>query len=166
MFKNLFGKKDKQTEETILAPLTGKVVNLDQVPDPVFSQKMMGDGLAIEPAEGTVVAPVDGEIVQFFHTKHAIGLRSKTGLEILIHIGLETVTLEGEGFEGHVKEGDKVKEGDRLITFDLDFIKEKAKSAVTPIIITNGDRVESLDKQANMRVTKGDTEIMNVHLKQ
>jgi sugar PTS system EIIA component len=127
---------------------------------------MMGDGLAIEPTEGTVVAPADGEIIQFFHTMHAIGLRSKTGLEILIHVGLETVSLEGEGFEGHVKEGDKVKAGDKLITFNLDFIKERAASAVTPIIMTNGDKVESLEKQAHMQAVKGNTEILHVHIKQ
>ncbi len=81
---------------------------------------MVGDGIAIEPSEGIVVAPFDGEIVQLFPTKHAIGLRGKSGLEVLIHIGLETVSLQGEGFEAFIKQGDQVKMGDKLITFDMD----------------------------------------------
>ena len=91
MLKKLFGKKEVIKEETIMAPLTGTVVQLEEVPDPVFSQKMLGDGIAIMPTDGIVVAPFDGEIVQLFPTKHAIGLRGKSGLEVLIHIGLETV---------------------------------------------------------------------------
>ncbi|MCJ8006517.1 PTS system trehalose-specific EIIBC component [Lederbergia wuyishanensis] len=130
----------------IYAPVSGNVVALKDVPDPTFSQKMMGDGIAIEPTDGKVVAPFDGEVIQIFPTKHAIGLVSDSGLELLIHIGLETVSLNGEGFEAHVKSGDKVKAGDPLVTFDLDFIKEKAKSHVTPIIVTNGDQFEELHK--------------------
>jgi sugar PTS system EIIA component len=145
MFKKLFGKREKK-EETLFAPLNGKVVDIEQVPDPTFSQKLMGEGIAIEPADGTVVSPVNGEVIQFFHTKHAIGIRSETGLEILIHVGLETVMLNGEGFTGHVQVGDKVKVGDRLITFDLEVIKEKAASSITPIVITNMDAVQSIEK--------------------
>jgi len=96
--------------------------HLEEVPDPVFAQKMMGDGIAIEPTEGTVVSPVNGEIVQFFPTKHAIGIKSETGVEVLIHVGLETVGMKGEGFEGLVEVGDKVKVGTPLLTFDIDQI--------------------------------------------
>lgn len=103
-------EKRSEKEETVIAPLTGKIVNIEEVPDPTFAQKMMGDGIAIEPTEGVVVSPVDGEIVQFFHTKHAIGIQSEAGAEILIHVGLETVSMNGEGFEGHVNVGDKVKQ--------------------------------------------------------
>lgn len=168
MFKKLFGMKDTtQTpmEETILAPLSGRVTELSEVPDPTFSQKMMGDGLAIVPTEGEVVSPVDGEIVQFFHTKHAIGIRSLSGAEILIHVGLETVSMNGEGFEGHVREGDKVKAGDKLITFDIDLIKEKAADIITPIVITNGENVESLDKKPMADAVKGQTELFNLKMK-
>lgn len=168
MFKKLFGMKETTqtpTEETILAPLSGRVTELSEVPDPTFSQKMMGDGLAIVPSEGEVVSPVDGEIVQFFHTKHAIGIRSFSGAEILIHVGLETVSMNGEGFEGHVKEGDKVKTGDKLITFNIDLIKEKAADIITPIVITNGENVESLDKLSVVDAVKGQTELFQLKMK-
>ncbi|MBH0158385.1 PTS glucose transporter subunit IIA [Fictibacillus sp. 5RED26] len=165
MFNKLFGKKEVKKEETLIAPLTGKIVNIEEVPDPTFAQKMMGDGIAIEPTEGVVVSPVDGEIVQFFHTKHAIGIQSEAGAEILIHVGLETVSMNGEGFEGHVNVGDKVKAGDKLLSFDLDLIKEKAASTVTPIVITNGDAVESLDKRAASEATKGETSLLQVKMK-
>ncbi|MCA1319067.1 PTS glucose transporter subunit IIA [Bacillus tianshenii] len=168
MLKKLFGIKDKEakpTEEVVFAPLSGKVTELTEVPDPTFSQKMMGDGLAIIPTEGEVVSPVDGEIVQFFHTKHAIGIRSVTGAEILIHVGLETVSMNGEGFQGHVSEGDKVKAGDRLISFDLNLINEKAASTITPIVITNGEVVESLDKKLTDNAVKGQTELFHLKVK-
>ncbi|MGQ0416106.1 PTS sugar transporter subunit IIA, partial [Bacillus sp. HC-TM] len=144
MFKKLFGLGSKTNEETIVAPLTGAVKNIEEVPDPVFAGRMMGDGVAIDPTEGVVVSPVDGEIVQLFHTKHAIGIKAKNGTEILIHVGLETVKMEGEGFEAHVSEGQAVKAGDKLISFDLELIREKAKSTITPIVITNTDAAESI----------------------
>ncbi|MFY4776027.1 PTS sugar transporter subunit IIA [Metabacillus sp. RGM 3146] len=163
MFKKLFGKKEEKVmEETVFSPLTGKLVSLEEVPDPVFSQKMMGDGMALEPSDGLVVSPVEGEIIQLFHTKHAIGIRSKTGMEILIHIGLETVGMNGEGFEAHVKEGDKVKPGDRLLTCDLALIKKKAASIISPIVITNGDILESVSKEPAGEVKHGYSPIFHV----
>jgi len=157
MLKKWFRKK----EETLLAPLTGKIVEIEQVPDPAFSQKLM-DGVAIDPADGIVVSPVNGEVIQFFHTKHAIGIRSETGLELLIHIGLDTVMMNGEGFVGHVKVGDKVKAGDSLLTFDLALIKEKAASTITPIVITNMDAVQSLEKKSLESVQAGTDSFMVV----
>ena len=121
MLKKLFGKKE--TLVTVMSPITGNVVKIEDVPDQVFSQKMIGDGIGIEPTEGIVVAPMDGEIVQIFPTNHAVGIRDKNGLEILIHIGMETVAMQGEGFTGHVTQGDKVKAGDKLVSFDLDLVK-------------------------------------------
>ncbi|MBS2969361.1 PTS glucose transporter subunit IIA [Metabacillus sp. KIGAM252] len=166
MFKKLFGKKEEVSkEETVFAPMKGKLVTLEEVPDPVFSQKMMGDGAAIIPAEGKVVAPVNGEVIQLFHTKHAIGLRSETGMELLIHIGLETVSMNGEGFEAHVKEGDKVSAGDLLITCDLSLINEKASSTITPIVITNGDILESVEKAESQETDEGKTKIFVVKAK-
>lgn len=120
-----------------VSPLTGKLLPLSEVPDQVFSQKMMGDGFAIEPTEGTVVSPVDGEVVNLFPTKHAIGIRANDGREVLIHIGLDTVTLEGKGFEAFISEGDKVKKGQKLLEVDLAYIKEHAASTISPIIFTN-----------------------------
>jgi len=162
MLKKLFGKKEVIKTVQLFAPITGNAVTLDKVPDPVFSEKMMGDGIAIEPTEGLAVSPVDGEIVQVFPTKHAIGIRAKNGAEILIHIGLETVSLNGEGFEAFVKEGDKVKVGDKLVSFDLDIIKTKAKSTITPIIITNTDQAALLEAKAQGTVEKGNTPVLEV----
>lgn len=142
MLKKLF--KKTKGEEKIVAALNGKVVKLEDVPDPVFNQKMMGEGIAIEPVQGEVVSPVNGKVVQIPASKHAIGLESEQGAEILIHVGLETVALEGKGFTPHVRVGDKVSVGQSLLSFDLDFIRENASSTVTPTVITN---TNTLNKQ-------------------
>ncbi|HHD6284073.1 TPA: glucose-specific PTS transporter subunit IIBC [Staphylococcus aureus] len=126
------------------APLTGEVTPLSEVPDQVFSEKMMGDGIAIKPSQGEVRAPFNGKIQMIFPTKHAIGLVSDSGLELLIHIGLDTVKLNGEGFTLHVEEGQEVKQGDLLINFDLNYIRNHAKSDITPIIVTQGN-ITNLD---------------------
>ncbi|MBM9448014.1 PTS glucose transporter subunit IICBA [Staphylococcus cohnii] len=128
--------------ETIYAPLKGRTVPLDEVPDQVFSDKLMGDGLAIYPANGEVVAPFDGTVELVFPTKHAIGLKSESGVEVLIHFGLETVGLQGEGFTVHVDSGDTIVKGQSLMTVDLDYIKTHAKSDITPIIVTNSGEHE------------------------
>ncbi|MFF2877424.1 PTS glucose transporter subunit IIA [Gottfriedia sp. NPDC057991] len=165
--KKMFGLEEEQqqgsapvTKETakevvIKAPLTGEIHPLSEVPDPVFAEKMMGDGFAITPSEGVVVAPFDGEIVQVFHTKHAIGIRSNEGVEILIHVGLETVKLNGEGFDAHITEGQKVNAGDHLLTFNIDYIKENAKSTITPVIFTNGDALENIKVTATGSIQRG-----------
>ncbi|HHQ7208594.1 glucose-specific PTS transporter subunit IIBC [Staphylococcus aureus] len=126
------------------APLTGEVTPLSEVPDQVFSEKMMGDGIAIKPSQGEVRAPFNGKVQMIFPTKHAIGLVSDSGLELLIHIGLDTVKLNGEGFTLHVEEGQEVKQGDLLINFDLDYIRNHAKTDITPIIVTQGN-ITNLD---------------------
>ncbi|WP_210468693.1 PTS glucose transporter subunit IIA [Sporosarcina sp. 6E9] len=165
MLKKLFGKKEVIKEETILAPLTGSVVQIEEVPDPVFSQRMLGDGIAIMPTDGTVVAPFEAEIVQVFPTKHAIGLRGKSGLEVLIHIGLETVALNGEGFETFVQQGDKVSAGDKLVKFDMDYVNENANSLVTPITLTNGEVVENFTVTEESSVVAGETTLIRVKIK-
>lgn len=162
LFKKLFG--NKETELKVTSPLTGKKVALEDVPDPVFSQKMMGEGVAVDPEDGLVVSPVEGKVVQVFPTKHAVGLETKSGAEVLIHIGLETVAMEGEGFEAFVAQGDKVSVGDKLISFDLDLIKEKAKSTVTPIIITNSDSYE-VHVEEDIELKSGSTSLMTVKKK-
>lgn len=161
MFKKLFGKEEKIDKEVLVSPMTGEVVDVTEVPDPTFSEKMMGDGIAFKPSDGAVVAPVAGEVVNLFPTKHAIGIKSKAGVEYLIHIGLDTVMLDGEGFTAHVSQGDKVEVGDPLVTFDLDFVSQKAKT-VTPLVITSD--VGSIEKNINKTVVKGETEILTVHL--
>jgi PTS system glucose-specific IIA component len=168
LLKKLFGigqKQNEMKEETVFSPVDGQVLELSKVPDPVFSQKMMGDGMAVEPSAGEIVSPVDGEVIQLFHTKHAIGIRSLSGVELLIHIGLETVAMEGEGFTAHVKEGDKVKVGDPLITCDLELIKEKASSTITPIVIMNGDVLERVTKHEEAKAKKSETKLMELKVK-
>ncbi|QED46840.1 PTS sugar transporter subunit IIA [Cytobacillus dafuensis] len=138
MFSNLFKKRKLQ----IFAPVNGEVLSLDKVPDPVFSEKMMGEGVAIMPDEGNIHAPIEGTVILMPDTKHAIGIRSKDGTEILIHIGLETVSLKGNGFNTHVIMGDSISIGQLLIEVDWSYLKEHAESIITPIVITNSsDRV-------------------------
>lgn len=154
----------KRKEEHIFAPMGGEVTPIEDVPDPIFSKKMIGDGVAIRPLEGRAVSPFDGEVIQVFPTKHAIGLRGESGLEVLIHIGLETVSLEGKGFETVVQTGDKVEKGDPLIRFNLEFIKANAADTITAIIITNGELVKSLEKSTGVEAVAGQTEIMRACL--
>ncbi|KAB8128261.1 PTS glucose transporter subunit IIA [Gracilibacillus oryzae] len=137
MLKNLFKKQEKNVD--LVSPLTGNVVQLEDVPDQVFSQKMMGDGIAIEPLSNEVVSPVKGEVVDVFKTKHAISLRTEGGAEILIHMGLETVKLDGKGFDIKVSNGDKVEPGDHLATFDIEAVANKNYKTITPIILLNGE---------------------------
>lgn len=164
MFKNLF-KKDKGPKEdgtVLLNPIAGEIVDISKVSDEVFSQKMLGDGFAVKPTGGEVYAPIGGEITVLFPTLHAISILTAEGLELLIHIGLDTVELEGKGFEAHVKLGDKVKAGDLLMTFDKKVIEDSGRDPITPIVITNMDKVESLnidygskaekEKAANVKV--------------
>ena len=129
----------------ILSLVTGKAIPLEQVDDPVFSQKVIGDGMAVIPSNGTIVSPVDAEVVSVAETKHAFGLKTEDGLELLIHVGLETVSLKGECFEVFVKPGDKVKAGQKLAKVDLEFLKEKNISAVTPVLVCGGMEGKSLN---------------------
>ena len=141
-------------KKSIFAPMSGTVVPLEQVPDEVFSKKLLGDGVAILPKEGKIYAPVDGEVATVAETLHAYGFLSKEGMEILIHVGLETVHLKGEGFISHVKAGDSVVRGDLIAEVDLDFLKSRDISAITPVVICNG--AEDLDLQtADGEVTAG-----------
>lgn len=145
----------------IAVPMAGKLLPLSSVPDQIFSQKMMGDGFAIEPTDGTVVAPVDGTIVNLFPTKHAIGLETADGREVLVHVGIDTVNLKGKGFEALVEQGDQVKQGQPLLKADLRIIAEEAASIITPIIFTNLKPEESVSiKEGSIRAgEKGRVEI-------
>ena len=143
------------TSLALTAPLNGWAAPLAEVPDAVFSGKMMGDGIAIDPIEGKVVAPCDGKIVHLHHARHALTLRSLFGAEILIHVGLETVALQGQGFTMHVIEGQTVKAGETLLTFDLDQVARDAKSLITPIIVTNGEEFSIGQRFDNRAVAAG-----------
>ena len=123
--------------EVIYAPITGEMKDMSETPDATFAQKMMGDGVVIFPSEGSVFAPFDGEVTFVFGTKHAIGLISDLGTEMLVHVGIDTVQLDGKGFEVFVNDGDKIKKGDILIKFDIDYLIENAPSLATPIVFTN-----------------------------
>jgi len=142
-------KQSKSKELLIEAPIKGRLMDISEVPDVVFSQKMVGDGMAIEPSEGRVTAPIEGIVLQVLDSKHAIALKSNEGVELLIHIGIDTVDLKGEGFEVFINVGDKVKVGDLLILFDLEKVKDKAKSTITPIVITNMEELADLEKSAH-----------------
>lgn len=147
-----FSKKEETVEEVVapteavvetgaaielISPLTGQAKELSQATDPVFASGVMGQGVLIDPSEGSLVAPVDGEVSVLFPTNHAVGITAANGVELLMHIGMDTVGLEGKGFTAHVKQGDKVKAGDKLISFDIDVIKAAGLVAETPVIVTN-----------------------------
>ncbi|WP_416147197.1 glucose-specific PTS transporter subunit IIBC [Salipaludibacillus sp. HK11] len=143
-------------------PLKGEIKELSEVPDQMFAEKMMGDGFAIEPADGEVVSPVDGKIVNLFATKHAIGIEAADGTEILIHVGIDTVNLKGEGFTAHVEQGDNVTIGQPLLTFDIDSIREKAPSVITPIIFTNLSEEQSVKIEKAGHTERGETDRVRI----
>ncbi|GAB2554095.1 PTS sugar transporter subunit IIA [Gracilibacillus alcaliphilus] len=159
MFKKLF-KKSAPIE--IIAPMSGQVVSLTDVPDPVFGERMMGEGAAIIPSEGKVVAPVNGKIVQIPDSKHAIGIETEDGVEVLIHVGLETVSLKGAGFQALAAVGDQVRVGDPILEVDLAYIEEHADNIITPIVITNTDKEKSYQDASGITSVAGETVILTI----
>ena len=153
---------DLSAPVTITSPLAGEVKELSQATDPVFAQGLMGRGVVIVPSQGELVSPVNGRVTVFFPTKHAIGILSDEGVEILMHIGMDTVNLEGKGFEGYVSQGDKVKVGDKLISFDIDMIKKAGYVTETPVIITNSDKYDVEELKQLPRVVERGSQLMNV----
>ncbi|BBB92628.1 MAG TPA: PTS glucose transporter subunit IIA [Methylomusa anaerophila] len=165
MFNFLKRKKYSNSSNSSLklfAPVKGRIMDISQVPDQVFAGCMIGDGVGIEPDEGLIVAPCDGEIAVLPPTLHAVALISNEGVEILIHVGLDTVELGGTGFTAHVKPGNKVRCGEKLLTFDLDYIRSQGKLLTTPIVITNMD--EKVSKLMKF-VDSGNGVIMEIALK-
>lgn len=150
-------------DNTFVAPLDGKIINLADVPDEVFAQKLMGDGFAIEPSSGNVYSPVNGVITTVFPTKHAIGITADNGREILIHFGLDTVTLKGEGFEALVNQGDKVKANQPILKVDIHNIKSKVPSLITPIIFTNLSENETVTVNAGEKIYCGQDNIVKIN---
>lgn len=157
MFK-LFNKK-QISDLILLAPADGAAIDLSKVPDPVFAQKMAGDGIAIDITGDTIVAPADGTVSMIFKTKHAFALSLDNGIELLIHIGIDTVSLKGEGFEQLVEEGTSVKAGTPIIKIDRDFILKEGFSLISPVLITNPDIVSEIVPMIDKNVIAGKDEV-------
>lgn len=157
-------KEQKKPEKVIIkSPVNGRCFDVKEIPDEAFSSLMMGNGIGFESSDGVLYAPSDGEVLQVFPTKHAAIIKTNEGLEILLHIGVETVSMKGEGFESFVKKGDRVSAGDKLIAYDIELVKQKAKSTLSPMIITNMDLVNSIDFHYGEVTT--DSVVMEVTLK-
>lgn len=144
--KLIDGELAAEGEFDFVAPMTGRVLDLDDVSDKVFSDRLMGDGFAIELTESEVVSPVDGVVEMTYPSKHAFGIKASSGEEILIHLGMDTVELNGEGFESFVETNDRVKKGQLLCKIDLDYVKDQGKSLVSPVIFTSGEKIKLLGK--------------------
>ncbi|MCM1988526.1 glucose-specific PTS transporter subunit IIBC [Oceanirhabdus seepicola] len=157
-------KIDKKVMNSIeiVSPIDGELLELEDVPDKVFSEKMMGDGFAILPENGEVVSPIDGTVAMVFGTKHAIGLKAENGLELLVHFGIDTVKLEGKGFETYVKQGETIMKGDPLMSVDLHEIKNTVPSIVTPIVITNLPKDKEVLVHQGKNVKRGEGNILTI----
>lgn len=156
--------KKNKNKVSVFSPLTGKIISLTDVPDEVFSQKMMGDGIAIEAEDNTSYAPVGGELIVLFPTYHAYGIKTIDGLELLVHIGLNTVELNGEGFTAYKKQGDMVKQGEKIVSFDMDICRKSGKSLISPVIITNMDIISGVSFTKSENIKSGEV-LMEVELK-
>ena len=153
----------KEFDGKVIAPISGNLMPLSEVPDEVFAQKMIGDGIAIEPtASGVMVAPASGRIEKIFDTNDAFSIVTPAGIEIFVHLGMDTVKLEGKGFERIAEEGAVVKAGDPIVKYDYDFLKANAKSIITPVIISNSDDYSSLNPVESGKAVVGETLVLNV----
>ena len=160
---DIFKKKEK-TIVTIYSPMNGKVIELKEVPDEAFAQKMVGDGCAIEPDKGIICSPIDGQLMNIFPTNHAIIFETIDGLEMIIHFGIDTVKLDGKGFQ-KLREPGPIKIGDEIIKYDLDDIKDGVPSTRSPIIINNMEKVEKIEILSLGKVVKIGEPIMKITLK-
>lgn len=156
---SLFKKKEKNLK--LKAYLSGKMISINKVPDEVFSSKIMGDGLAIIPTTSIVKSPADGEIIVVMEeSKHAVGIKFENGVEALIHVGIDTVSMNGEGFEVFVKAGDSVKEGQDLIMFDEELIKNRGLSTYTMLVITNSSEYPNMTIETEKEVKEKESVII------
>ena len=158
-FDKLFGKSEKINGNHIYAPLAGQVVAITEVPDPTFAEGLLGNGVAIIPADGKVCSPVDGTVETMFDTGHAVCLKSSAGAEILIHVGLETVGLNGAPFKIHWMNGDTVKKGQLLVEADLEAIKAAGLPVITPVLVCNSDEYAAFKTNIGKAVTNADVVI-------
>ncbi len=155
----MFGLFKRKIRE-VVSPIDGQVVDIIEVPDEVFANKMVGDGVAVRPVGDTFCAPIDGVVSKIFSTNHAFSIKSDKDLEVMVHIGLETVALEGQGFERLIEEGAWVSAGDPIIKADLNYIAEHAKDTITPVIVSDESDVQSIEKK--LRIVKCGDVIMEV----
>lgn len=154
---DFFKKKAKNNLDVIGAPVKGEAIESAAVNDPTFAEEMLGKGMAIKPSEGKVYAPFDGTVAMVFDTKHAVSLVSEKGVEVLIHVGLDTVMLKGEHYTTHVESGAAVKKGDLLLEFDMEAIKAAGYDVVTPVVICNADDYKNVTRVTGKQVNPGDT---------
>ena len=160
---DIFKKKEK-TIVTIYSPMNGKVIELKEVPDEAFAQKMVGDGCAIEPDKGIICSPIDGQLMNIFPTNHAIIFETIDGLEMIVHFGIDTVKLDGKGFQ-KLREPGPIKVGDEIVKYNLDEIKDNVPSTRSPIIINNMEKVEKIEVLSLGKIIKIGEPIMKVTLK-
>ncbi|HMI77029.1 MAG TPA: PTS glucose transporter subunit IIA [Buchnera sp. (in: enterobacteria)] len=165
LFSKFFKSKNKDFNNivNIISPISGNIIDIENVPDAVFSQKIVGDGIAINPTGCQIVAPINGTIGKIFKTMHAFSIISDEKIEIFVHFGIDTINLQGKGFTQIAQESQKVKIGDVIITLDLPFLKSHAKSIVTPIVIGNMEKIKSLKKYSGDTIS-GKTVIMSAVL--
>lgn len=152
---DFFKKKDKGIE--IGSPVKGKAVPISKVSDPTFGEEILGKGVAIQPADGKIYAPADGTIEMLFDTKHAVSMTTTEGVELLVHIGLDTVALKGEHFTAHKENGDAVKKGDLLISVDLETVKAAGYDVITPMVVCNTSDYQTVEAVTGSDVNPGDT---------
>lgn len=158
MFDFLKGKKK---DHRIASPCNGQIVPLTEVPDPAFSEKILGDGFAVIPSDGKFYAPASGEVIMVFDTSHALTMQTDDGAELLLHIGLDTVKLKGVPFTAHVSAGNKVHKGDLLIEADLEKIKEAGLHTITPVLVCNTDDFEEISLLKEGMAASGD-DVLNI----
>lgn len=147
--------KKKVTAHVLASPCNGNAVKMSEVSDPTFSQELLGKGAAVVPADGKIVAPCDGTITMLFNTLHAVGVTSTEGVEVLLHVGIDTVNLKGDGFTAHIKQGDTVKRGDLLLTADLDVIKAAGYDPTVMMVVTNTGNYASVESNAPCNAVAG-----------
>ncbi|RKF18065.1 PTS glucose transporter subunit IIA [Alginatibacterium sediminis] len=162
-FKKMVSGSSTETKAgiDIIAPISGEIVPIEEVPDVVFAEKIVGDGIAIKPTGNRMVAPCDGTIGKIFETNHAFSMETSDGVELFVHFGIDTVELKGEGFTRIGEEGQDVKMGDTIIEFDLELLEKKAKSTLTPVVISNMDELKELVKHSGT-VTLAETAVLTV----
>lgn len=170
--QNFFGSKANEAAAAsgpvdkvlgvFVAPLDGKIIDIGKVPDQVFSQKIMGDGFAIEPINGHILSPVNGTVISLPDSKHAVAILADNGLELIVHFGMDTVNLQGEGFTALVKQDDRVKAGQPMLTVDFAHVKSKVPSVITPIVFTNLPAGKTVCIQDGQTVKRGETGFITV----